>query len=199
MKHGVWLISLVLTAAALHAAQPPATTRLLTDLDGDLQPDLVRISHSGHDSLGYLYTMDFQMSSGVARGPIQFHSQSPDGVRVVPRDVDGDHDIDLVITSALDLKTIGVWINDGSGRFTWTAAEPLNCATPRHSSLDSMLDGALLSIGAVNSAPAVAPLECGRDQWHAPRSTGFVMRDLAAYTRESSGSSSSRGPPAPAR
>jgi len=34
-----------------------------------------------------------------------------------PRDVDADHDIDLVITT-LSGERVGVWLNDGRGQFT---------------------------------------------------------------------------------
>jgi hypothetical protein len=32
--------------------------------------------------------------------------------------VDGDHNLDLVITSRFGREPVGVWINDGHGRFT---------------------------------------------------------------------------------
>jgi hypothetical protein len=40
------------------------------------------------------------------------------GLHISARDVDGDHDLDLVITSTFGREPVGVWINDGHGRFT---------------------------------------------------------------------------------
>ena len=34
------------------------------------------------------------------------------------RDIDGDHDLDLIVTNSYSNRPIGVWINDGHGVFT---------------------------------------------------------------------------------
>ena len=37
------------------------------------------------------------------------------GVRIFPHDLDGDGDLDLVITNAAALAPVSVWINGGRG------------------------------------------------------------------------------------
>ena len=45
-------------------------------------------------------------------------SQEPNGLNIQAIDVDGDQDLDLVVTSRWSMQIIAVWINDGSGSFT---------------------------------------------------------------------------------
>src|SRR5262249_20091760 len=40
------------------------------------------------------------------------------GVNISAVDVDGDHDLDLVISGRFVGRRIGIWINDGTGSFT---------------------------------------------------------------------------------
>jgi len=42
---------------------------------------------------------------------------SPFGLHLTPRDVDGDHNLDLVITIGVKPQPVAVWINNGRGRF----------------------------------------------------------------------------------
>jgi hypothetical protein len=50
----------------------------------------------------------FEVESGPAGG----------GLNISARDVDGDRDLDLVITAEFSRQPVGVWINDGEGRFS---------------------------------------------------------------------------------
>lgn len=45
-------------------------------------------------------------------------SQAPGGLHVAAMDVDGDHDLDLIITTEFSRRPVGVWINDGHGVFS---------------------------------------------------------------------------------
>ena len=170
-----------LFSGPLCATTPVATTRVDADLDGDLKPDIVRVASGGRDPLGYLYTIHLQLSSGVNRSPLEVHSAAPNGVRIVARDVNGDHDVDLVVTSTLDLRTIGVWINDGHGGFTWSASEPLNCSVPRHSDLDSTPPGGHAAMSALDSAPAFAISEPAKGARRPPTLTNAPAIDRVAH------------------
>jgi hypothetical protein len=65
----------------------------------------------------FRYKIELTLSSRV--GPSSFTvSAEEGGLRIIPRDVDGDGDLDLVITSARSFTPVGVWINDGHGGFT---------------------------------------------------------------------------------
>lgn len=88
-----------------------------SDLDGDFRPDQVRYTSNGSDLQGYRYTVEFEMSAGHTSAPIAIHAEDAWGLRIVPRDVDGDHDLDLVVTSGAYQHPVDVWINDGRGGF----------------------------------------------------------------------------------
>jgi hypothetical protein len=87
----------------------------VADFDGDNQPDVVISNAEGR----YGYSLEFQLSAkGVGGSPI-LPSQplSAFGLHLTPRDVDGDHDLDIVITVGFSRQPVAVWINDGHGRF----------------------------------------------------------------------------------
>jgi hypothetical protein len=89
------------------------------DFDGDGQPDLAITETTGRNS----YILDVRLSTNVERGsrsqrpdlPILF--SSPSGLHLIARDVDGDHDLDIVVTLGIARQPMAVWINEGQGRF----------------------------------------------------------------------------------
>ena len=95
-----------------------AGTPAVADLDGDHQPDLASGINTGHTSAGYSYRVDLDLSGNPDRKSFSVLSQEPNGLSIQAIDVDGDQDLDLVITSRWSMQPIGVWINDGSGSFT---------------------------------------------------------------------------------
>jgi hypothetical protein len=114
-----------LPASALGAGQRSIATHLLrsgtpavADLDGDQQPDLASGIKTGHTSAGYSYRVDLDLSRNPNGKSFSVLSQEPNGLNIQAIDVDGDHDLDLVITNRWSMQPIGVWINDGSGSFT---------------------------------------------------------------------------------
>jgi hypothetical protein len=129
------------------SALPLETTPLLwdqggviADLDGDGRPDFAIVRAEGWDSKGLRYRIELQLTTGVS--PSSFSvSAEKGGLRIVPRDVDGDGDLDLVVTSAWSFTPVGVWINDGHGGFTqgdltaysrsiWTEGPGVSSDTP---------------------------------------------------------------------
>jgi hypothetical protein len=95
-----------------------AGTPAVADLDGDQLPDLASGIKTGHTSQGYSYRVDLDLTGNPDRKSFSVLSQEPNGLNIQAIDVDGDKDLDLVITSRWSMKPIGVWINDGSGSFT---------------------------------------------------------------------------------
>src|SRR5262249_11776708 len=87
----------------------------VADFDGDNQPDLAITQTQGR---GYL--LQFELSRNREGGaPRTLFPPLPSafGLHLTPRDVDGDHDLDIVITSGFARQPVAVWINDGQGRF----------------------------------------------------------------------------------
>jgi hypothetical protein len=89
----------------------------IADLDGDGRPDLAIVRAEGWGPKGFQYRIDLDLTSRVGPSSFSVFAQSG-GLLIIPRDVNGDRDLDLIITSAWSLTPVGVWINDGRGRFT---------------------------------------------------------------------------------
>jgi hypothetical protein len=87
-------------------------------LDGDHKADLALSRKIGSGGKGYLYRVDLTLSQTTQSDSFTFSNADLLGVNISAVDVDGDHDLDLVISSRLFGRRIGIWINDGAGSFT---------------------------------------------------------------------------------
>jgi hypothetical protein len=88
---------------------------VLADLNGDHNVDLATARSGRHDVNGY--TQEVRITLGAFQ-QTSFHFRSPGAtVELTTRDVDGDHDGDLIVFEPLSSQPIGVWINDGAGSF----------------------------------------------------------------------------------
>jgi hypothetical protein len=90
----------------------------IADLDGDHHPDTAQSGEIGIGVHGYVYTVEFQLSGGLRYTSFAVSTASRLGLNIVPRDIDGDSDLDLVITTGALHQPVGVWLNDGKGAFT---------------------------------------------------------------------------------
>jgi hypothetical protein len=91
---------------------------MLADLDGDHEPDVAQSLALGRAKDGYCYEVQLQLSSDAsARSFFLFHNNSL-GLRITAHDIDGDNDIDLIISDRFFGEHIGIWLNDGRGRFS---------------------------------------------------------------------------------
>ena len=105
------------------SALPLETTPLLwdqgcviADLDGDGRPDFAIVRAEGWGSKGFQYRIELDLTTRVGLTSFSVSAQRG-GLRIIPRYVNGDWDLDLVITSAWSFTPVGVWINDGHGGF----------------------------------------------------------------------------------
>jgi len=123
MLWALWALS----GWALEASNPPAAQLTFTaplcdqgcavaDLDGDGRPDLAVARAEGWGPSGYRYRIDLDLTTHVGLSSFSVFAQKG-GLRIIPRDVNGDWETDLIITSAWSFAPIGVWINDGHGGF----------------------------------------------------------------------------------
>jgi len=104
---------------AIHSAPQSVTGALpdlgiaIGDLDGDGRPEIAIVRSEGSGPKGAQYRIDLNLTAQAL--PSSFTvSAERGGLRIFPRDVDGDGDMDLVIMSAF-LVPVSVWINDGHG------------------------------------------------------------------------------------
>jgi len=94
---------------------PSVSGWVLADLNGDQQIDLASASSGLSDDGGY--AQEVRVTLGASR-ETSFHFQSRGAtVELTSRDVDGDHDGDLIVFEPLSNQPISVWLNDGAGTF----------------------------------------------------------------------------------
>ncbi len=97
------------------AAAPFGWSTVVGDFDADKKPDFAIADRVGYGSNGYEYTIEFRLSQEKSQF---FHFQSPHGaLNVSVRDLDNDHDLDVVFTQIVSHEIVGIWINDGHGQF----------------------------------------------------------------------------------
>jgi hypothetical protein len=94
----------------------------VADFDGDSQPDVATTRMEARGA-GYVYWLELDLStnrkddSSLAQANLPSAVSSIFGLHLTPRDVDGDHDLDIVVTMGITRQPVAVWINDGKGRF----------------------------------------------------------------------------------
>jgi len=138
-----------LAAAALATEVPlaPADTPeswlqggAVADLDGDGRPDLAIVRSESGGLKAFKYRIDVALSTRFGSSSISVSSEEG-GLRITPRDVDGNGTVDLVVTSARRFRPVGIYINDGHGGFragdltiypptVWTEGAGLTAQTP---------------------------------------------------------------------
>ena len=95
---------------------PWVSSWALGDLNGDQKIDVVTTRPGRRDSQGYSHEVDVRLGGSPEKGSFTFRGPSA-RVRLSIRDLDGDHDWDIVILEASSPEALGVWLNDGLGNF----------------------------------------------------------------------------------
>jgi len=101
--------------AAEWSASLAGTQFAIADLDGDRRPDLALVQVEREQASSTRYAIRVQLGEGAGsyigvRGP-------SGGLRLAVRDVNGDDNLDLILTSVLEHRVIQVLLNDGHGKF----------------------------------------------------------------------------------
>ncbi len=105
---------------SLIAKTGPGLPFAIADFDGDHRPDLASVQSSANSSGNTNYRIQLQLSE-VGRQSIELVAPAG-GLRIEARDVNGDHAVDLVLTTAWFREPVAIYLNDGHGRFS--RAEP---------------------------------------------------------------------------
>ncbi len=106
-------------SAAMVQWHPAGAQFVIADLDGDRKPDLALVEMGSPRSAKTNYSIRLQFSAG-AESAIGINAPFG-GLRVAARDVNGDDNIDLIVTSNLDARVIAILLNDGHGNFSVAA------------------------------------------------------------------------------
>jgi len=99
-----------------HAASfLPSPSFSISDFDGDLKPDLASVEVGRGDFSRTDYLIQLRLS---AAGQQTFQIVAPmGGLQIASRDVNGDHVLDLVLTTAWFRQPVAILLNDGHGSF----------------------------------------------------------------------------------
>jgi FG-GAP-like repeat len=113
--------SAILSAPALPLRSLTHLDWAMADFDGDSLPD-VAITKMEARGAGFVYWLELDLSTNhggesPAQPGFPAIASSKFGLHLTPRDVDGDHDLDIVVTMGIARQPVAVWINDGQGRF----------------------------------------------------------------------------------
>ena len=96
---------------------PVYSTRTFGDFDGDRFPDFAVATAAAPRGVSYRFRVAVYLST-FPDTTFDVETAVPGGLHVDTRDVDGDNDLDLVISTQFGRQAVGVWINDGSGVFS---------------------------------------------------------------------------------
>jgi hypothetical protein len=89
----------------------------LGDFDGDHRVDFAVAEPRVLAGRPNSYRVEVRLS-GHRISAFDVDMQVPGDLRVAALDIDGDHDLDLIIVTALGRHLVSVWINDGQGVFS---------------------------------------------------------------------------------
>lgn len=88
----------------------------VADFDGDAKPDLASVQTGKSGSAHADYWIQLQLSA-VGRQTFQIFAPEG-GLQIVARDVNGDHALDLVLTTTWLRQPVAILLNDGHGNFS---------------------------------------------------------------------------------
>jgi len=120
--HLAIVLNFLASSAAGQAVPAPVRPQLtrsklvISDLDGDFLPDLAQVEAGDTASGNIDYRIKVQLSS-AGRQSIRLLAPAG-GLAIEARDVNGDHAVDLVLSSVSLSQPVAIFINDGHGSFS---------------------------------------------------------------------------------
>jgi hypothetical protein len=184
-------------AAAADVPSAPAVSSLsfsIADFDGDLKPDLASVQAGKSDLTRTDYRIQLQLS---AAGRQTFQIVAPiGGLQIFSRDVNGDHALDLVLTTTWLRQPVAILLNDGHGNFSQAAPDAFPEAFSR--STTTWCSATDHAIGAVGIPPQSQEDICSETKhFLRPRSKArfAAPSDSRFGVRASLASHSGRAPP----
>jgi hypothetical protein len=176
------------------ASAASGLTVAIADFDGDHRLDLASIQTGRDGCGGSAYWIQFQLST-AGRQSIQLVAP-PGGLRIEARDVNGDHAVDLVFTTAWFRQPIAILLNDGHGSFS--RADPTAFAELFSEPKTNWVSGRRLAAAAVGLPPQSRARvdKAEKDALQQRSSAGLILSSVPAFPAETFlFSSAGRAPP----
>jgi hypothetical protein len=156
------------------------------DFDGDHKPDLAELHRA---------SVELRLSTGNQLYLATSLSQAP-GREIVVVDLDGDHDLDIVVRNRFLAVQADIWLNDGRGSFTESSSHNDPFPTERDSwkRSSSLVPGISITIKPLN---LFAGLTSGGRLAPPLPGTGIYAPDALGHFQIHSNTTQLRGPPSP--
>jgi hypothetical protein len=113
---------------------PSVSSWVLADFDGDSKIDVVTSRAERLPGHEYSHEVSLELS-GSPSTSFTFRDRYAN-VQLNSRDIDGDHDRDIIIRETGTSEPLAVWLNDGSGHFLEGDLEHFRAALEEHHSPD---------------------------------------------------------------
>jgi hypothetical protein len=92
----------------------------IADFDGDRKPDLATVEmERGASPAQARYSIRLKLTSGDSQ--VLGVTAPAGGLQIIARDVNGDHALDLLVSTAWQHQQVAIFLNDGHGNFTLAA------------------------------------------------------------------------------
>ncbi len=164
----------------------------IADFDGDQQPDLARVQAGRSNSYQTQYWIQLQLTRAGRQligivAPIG-------GLHVTASDVNGDHAIDLVLSTKWLDRPVAILLNDGHGRFT--AEKPSAFPRAFRQATGERLSHRQHPRGTVSAAQSRPSVDVGAESAQAvPRARARVHSNSAILVSSSHLLKQGRAPP----
>ena len=142
----------------------------MADFTGDTHPDIATVTLNRFNSANAQYNIEIRLTEG---GYQSLNLAAPaGGLLVMPKDVTGDGNFDLIVRAAKSRETVAVYLNDGHGHFS-PAKPGAFAGLHRDSDSEDRLAPRRIYFGVTPISPKSSTIHCQNASVRAPR----VQRD----------------------